>query len=272
MEQPPVEAASANKSVLIVETPTQSNITPLNVGESGSTAVAPQTDYPVSIDSTEYANVLSNLLVKAGDAANSYKPGWLVQTSSKESELTGDNGTLPNGTVIPEAYNMETWVNIDNTATVIQSVSIMTGLDGQIIQVGIQDHGKGWNTATMTQKDVIPPSFITRWENPLREILAQLETEAVTMSRDFLNGSEVIYCSVFTFFPQPLQVNGVDEEIVSSEVVHWIDSATGLVLQIDIFSTTVSGERFKAQSTTYSPIEPVAAPDPAVLEYLEETK
>jgi len=273
VEQPPVEVASANKSVMIVETPTQSKNAPLNGEALTQTAVTQQPEYPVSIESNAYASVLSDLLAKAGDAANAYKAGWLVQKSSKESELPGDNGTLPNGTVIPEAYDMETWLNLDENGYIIQSVAIMTGLDGQMIQVGIQDHDKGWNTATETQTAVPPQLFTIRWENPLREILAQLETEAMTMTRDILpDGMEVMVCKVFTFFPQPLKVNGSEDEVTSSETQYIIDARNGQILQIDVYSTTVDGENIKVQSMRYSLFEPAETPTAEILGYLELIK
>ncbi|MRS04857.1 hypothetical protein EG832_16825 [bacterium] len=276
VKQPTVEASlrqiTTDKSLIVDESLARPNATSLNTNEVRPSAKIPQNAYPVSIDPIEFANILSNQVVKARESANSFKPGWLLQRSSKRSELIGDNGDLPNGTVIPEEYDMETWLNIDKQGTIIQSVAIMTGLDGQIIQVGIQNQDKGWNTATLSQTDASPQPFMMRWENPLKELLAQLETEAVTMQRDARETKKIIICSVLTFFPQPLKINGTEKEIISSETQYLINEGSGQIMQIDVLSTNVDGEKNKIQSFYYLPFEAIEIPNPEILEYLELAK
>lgn len=98
---------------------------------------------------TEQVEPVEMLQALNGRALAALRPGWVHLHEEKHYFTEAENnGVLPNQVAIPNDQIIDTWFNIRADRRILQSVSIMRTMDGQIVQVGVFSNGRAWNSAT----------------------------------------------------------------------------------------------------------------------------
>ena len=186
-------------------------------------------------------------------AVKSLPIGWVhLREVKRFSNNPGDNGELPNQVAIPNNQIIDTWFNIGPNNVVLQSVSIMRTLDGQIVQIGVVGHGKAWNSATNEVQAVEPfklESFDANFQRDFQRLQASgAEVQLSDLKTpDGQQGTQII---LRDNFDTPIMDNVADRPIIAAETRALFSTETGYLLQkVVIFIFDDNSQRVFSQIT-----------------------
>lgn len=207
---------------------------------------------------------LGDYKLKAQENFPSGQTGWFYSSVSEDGAAGG--GSMPNGDVIPAQYTTESWYYVDESGMVTRSITLMKALDGRVFQAAASQDGKGWNS-------VFGEEPITQLY-PLTDLLdwayADIEANARSTPAAMQKYADHVEISFVEEYLQPLQLLGMDQEIVKSESRYFIDTETGLVTKYEVLSTFVDGTQRVTMSHSERPLSAVAQPSAEALAYFEE--
>ncbi|NUM46865.1 MAG: LysM peptidoglycan-binding domain-containing protein [Anaerolineales bacterium] len=98
-----------------------------------------------------------------------FGPGWL----HLKTQIHDPRAQLPNGVLIAEEFIQENWYLLNEQSQVIQSISIMTTLDGEIIQVVVITNGLTHNLTFGTSgvSDPFTPDLFYGFVNLINDLM-----------------------------------------------------------------------------------------------------
>ena len=216
-------------------------------------------------------SLLNELKNKALTINQTNQPGWYLFTwEVNDDHDSANNGILSNGVEIPKQYSQETWVNVDTTGRVIQQVTLMKTLTGEVFQAGVSTNGKTWNSTT--------GEIRTSTELAVREMLVGAHGEAAAaMKKSFavaenrlFDGQEVIEIVITEHYQEPLKMDGLDEKITQTAKRYYFSTENGLLVKEETISTLVGSAKRIVMASEFRYLGSVPEPSEEVIKYLEK--
>ncbi len=174
------------------------------------------------------------------NALATLRTGW-VHLHEEKHLFTDieDNGVLPNGAAIPNDQINDIWFNIGPDNHVLQTISIMRTIDGQIVQVGVISNGKTWNSATneVQAADIIE---FEGFDSGLLRDLQRLQAfgaEVEISDKQTPDGHEGIQVIIRDIFDAPMKDEVFSRPIIAAETLALFSKETGYLIQKEIVFT-----------------------------------
>ena len=172
--------------------------------------------------------VLQSLNEKA--AAN-LEPGWIHVHTEKFSDMdSGNHGVFPNGVVIPLHQVNDFWAFLNEDQLVIESVSIMRSIEGEVIQVGTYKNGIGNNSVIDDPNAHEPSPIVLDW-NFSHDLERMRENGEMVTFREFADedGAMKVEFRSLSIFEVPIKSIDYDQPLVSMETRVLFDKESGVL-------------------------------------------
>ncbi|MFA5837418.1 MAG: hypothetical protein WC837_10740 [Bellilinea sp.] len=216
------------------------------------------------------SSLLNDLKQKALTLHPMSQPGWYLFRSEVISDIDAPNvGVLANGAEIPTHYTQETWMNFDAQGRLIQQVTLMKTMEGQVFQAGVTSDGKGWNSTTGEILASIEVNFSDMLVGLHNQVMNISKVSTVTINHDRVDGQDVTLFINQEIYQQPLKMDDLDEEITQSMGRYFFNNENGLIVKHEIISTLVDGSQRTVITTEYSFSGYMPEPSAEVLAYLD---
>ena len=217
------------------------------------------------------SSLLNDLKQKALTLHPMSQPGWYLFRSEVISDIDApNNGILANGAEIPTHYTQETWMNFDVQGRLIQQVTLMKTMAGEVFQAGVTKNGKTWNSTTGEIHASIEVVFSNMLIGVHNQVMDLVQVSPATTSREIVDGQEIIIISMDEIYQQPLKMDVLDEEITQSIGRYSFNSENGLLVKYEIISTLVDGSQRSVLTTEYSYSGYIPEPSAEVSAYLDK--
>lgn len=168
------------------------------------------------------------------------RTGWIHLREEKHFFTeTEDNGVLPNQAAIPNHQIIDTWFNIGHDNHILQTISIMRTIDGQIVQVGVISNGKAWNSATNEVQTADLFELEGFDSNLLRDIqrLQGSGADVEISDKQTPDGHEGIQVIIRDVFDAPMKYDVFSRPIIAAETHALFSKETGYLIQKEIVFT-----------------------------------
>ncbi len=184
---------------------------------------------------------LLRTLNQIADASVTY-PGWVYLQENWQHDIDPDHllGEI-NGGTMPKSYQRETWLRLDENHRVIQSVSLLKDLTGNVLETVIFSGGTYLNK--ISQESYLQNPYRFHFNEPFfGNLQANLEQGNGSAIRSELDGQAMIQFVVDeklfnndpNFYAQP---------IVSDQVTAYLDPASGQLRQLQTVATLADGSQ-----------------------------
>ena len=217
------------------------------------------------------SSLLNDLKQKALTLNPLSQPGWYLFRSEVISDIdASNNGILANGAEIPTHYTQETWMNFDAQGRLIQQVTLMKTMTGQVFQAGVTKNGKTWNSTTGEILPGVEVLFRNMFIGVHDEVMELAQVSPAVTSREIEDGLEIIIISMDETYQQPLKMDVLDEEVTQSVGRYSFNNENGLLVKYEIISTLVGGSQRTVLTIEYSYSGYIPEPSDEVLAYLDK--
>lgn len=206
----------------------------------GIPAVTPFPTAAVDDPNADPYTLLRTLNQKA-DASVTY-PGWVYLQENWQHDIDPDHllGEI-NGGTMPKSYQRETWLRLDENRKVIQSVSLLKDLTGNVLETVIFSGGTYLNKTT--QESYLQNPYRFHFNEPfIGNLQANLEQGNGSAIRSELDGQAMIQFVIDeklfnndpNFYAQP---------VVGDQVTVYLDPASGQLRQLQTVATLADGSQ-----------------------------
>jgi hypothetical protein len=195
--------------------------------------------------------------------------GWLHVVTRHDREKD-QASSLPSGQIIPDDYIMESWYFLNGEGLVSELVTLMTDLEGNVIQVSTFSNGI-WKNLTMDEEWTGLP-FELKLDFGLSKDIARSSQTNVSTAHytSELDGTPVDVYSVEDHFDEPVHMNGYNAMIMGGARKGYFDSNSGALLTFERTLTAEDGTIYVVEQASYLTLEHVDTPPDPILEYLDE--
>lgn len=219
-----------------------------------------------AVSRDELLTRVNNYRQKAQDQFPLARSGWYRSTWMMDNAVGG--GSLPNGEPIPAQYSTESWYYVDEKGMVTRVITLMKTSEGEVFQAAVIDGGQGRNSAFTDVTTNEPYPFADLLNGGFDEIAANADLIPATL-REYAGRVEISFVEAYQ---QPLELVGIDQEVIQTEIRFTIDPNTGRVSKRDVLSTFVDGTQRVTMSNTGSPVVAVDQPSVEALAWFEELR
>ena len=217
------------------------------------------------------SSLLNDLKQKALALNPMNQPGWYLFKTEVISDIDASNdGILANGAEIPTHYTQETWMNFDAQGKLMQQVTLMKTMEGQVFQAGVTKNGKTWNSTTGEIHSSIEVNFSDMLVGSHDQVMDISQVSPVVTSHEIVDGQEIIIFSMDETYQQPLKMDVLDEKITQSTARYFFNSNNGLRVKTETISTLVGGGQRTVLTTAYIYSGYLPEPSDEVLAYLDK--
>ncbi|MHB0967710.1 MAG: hypothetical protein ACYC36_14765 [Bellilinea sp.] len=219
------------------------------------------------------SSLLNDLKQKALTLQPMNQPGWYLFESEVISDIDApNNGILATGAEIPTHYTQETWMNFDAQGRLIQQVTLMKTMEGQVFQAGVTSDGKGWNSTTGEIRESIEVNFSDMLVGLHDQVMDISQVSPVVINHDWLDGQDATLFVNQEIYQQPLKLDVLDEEVTQSMGRYSFNNENGLLVKYEIISTLVDGSQRTVLTTEYSYSGYIPEPSAEVAAYLDKVE
>lgn len=200
------------------------------------------------------------------------KPGWVYTQETTKYAPSQDNGTLPNGEKIPSEYSVESWFHVNEKGLSFEGVSIMTALDGRMIQVSVSASGKTWNSAIEEQESVYPQPLSALDFGFLMEAadFQKRTGREPEMTTSEVDGKAVIIFTLDEKLSEPIVTVDSPSAIIAVKTIAIYDADSGNLLTIEKSFLHEDGSKNQYSSSLI--VEVGIEPPDSVFKLIEERK
>ncbi len=179
-------------------------------------------------------DVIAEFINRAAKTLN--QPGWVhVQETTVYDIDRENNGILPDGTVVPLSYIVDSWYHVNDDGLVDQSVSIMVSYEGEALQTSVFANNSLWNSST-GQETAQGPYYLGsldyHFAADVQEILARS-----SIYPEFVNSEDYLRSgiSIFTIEEElnpPLLTVDYTAPVYAVRTVATFENATGFLTDL----------------------------------------
>jgi hypothetical protein len=213
---------------------------------------------------------LMTLLNKKATAITK-KPGWLHVTETVVYDVDKENlGVLPNETVIPLEYKMETWYHINPQGKVYEYVQIQSTMDGDIVQVSVFVNQVIVNVITNYALQMPPYALGQldyRFSNEMADFMSRTgkNPKLKIATRDGHNAA------IFTLeetLSEPITTDNYNDQVYGTRTIAYYDTENGLLFRLERIRIFKNGPERTFYRTDIT-VEQNATPPDDILDYLK---
>jgi hypothetical protein len=243
-----------------------------NIVKSAQSIAQPSATSSV-YDNTALADE-ARLLTKQWQAQLVVGPGWLhILVQIERHDDSG--GPLPNGQIIPASFQFDQWFELNANSQVIRDVSIMRGLDNNVIQVATYQDGLWRNSALpdgSTPNQGIPeaPSLDFNFVHDLS--LANTWGPSVTVNRNEVvsaEGHRQVLFEIRQDFSPAEKLANFSAEVSAQTMSLTVDETTGQVIGTDEYAHFLNGDVLHTAHSQYVTVEHVSDAPAEILGFLK---
>jgi len=258
-------------------------IKPLTTAGYENLTLDPTTHSPVPANATvqpppldkaqqlDVSSLLNDLKQKALALNPMNQPGWYLFRTEVISDIDASNdGILANGAEIPTHYTQETWMNFDAQGKLMQQVTLMKTMEGQVFQAGVTKNGKTWNSTTGEIHSSIEVNFSDMLVGLHNQVMDISQVSPVVINHDWVDGQDATLFVNQEIYQQPLKMDVLDEEVTQSMGRYSFNNENGLLVKYEIISTLVDGSQRTVLTTEYSYSGYIPEPSDEILAYLDK--
>ena len=225
------------------------------------TAPDPETLEDYTTEITEKLNAWQ------GDLFSTTK--WL-HLVSRHNRTKDQVSTLSTGQTIPEDYIMETWNLLNNEGLVVETVTFMKDLDGNIVQTSVFKNNI-WYNLTINEKWEGEP-FEIKLDFGFRNKMSGEYEVSVSVNKTSREENGTVYdvYSIEDVYDYPVTMSGYDYQIVSGGGSIVFDQADSSFVKTEQYLKDENGEFHIIEIAEYLSIELVESPPQEILDLLKE--
>ncbi|GEM_PF-5262554 len=209
-------------------------------------------------------------------ASQYIQPGWLHTVYQEEHPAAEGPADTEYGISIPPTFLFETWYQINASNQVVEGVSLMRDLSGQLIQVSVY-RNKVWHNLTINENMTVdrPPSL--RLDGRFLLHLEDAYSRGAQLSKTgvLVENQNLIRFTYREVYDTPLVVRITDASSIPAQETSrsaYVDPTDGRVVVLETMFKTISGQELVTLRTILRTIENVSAPPAEILEYLGQVK
>ncbi len=161
-------------------------------------------------------------------------------------------------------------MNFDAQGKLMQQVTLMKTMEGQVFQAGVTKDGKTWNSTTGEIHPSIEVNFSDMLVGLHNQVMDISQVSPVVISHEIVNGQEIIIFSMDETYQQPLKMDVLDEKITQSTARFFFNSNNGLRVKTETISTLVDGSQRTGLTIEYSYSGYLPEPSDEVFAYFDK--
>lgn len=201
------------------------------------------------------------------------KTGWVYTKEISKYNSEQKNGTLPDGTIIPSEYIIESWFYVNEKGLSNEGITIMSALDATIIQTSISKNNQVWSSVT-NEQDFWYPQPVSAMDfgflNEAKEYFKKTGQEPEIVETE-VGGRKVAIFTLNEKLSEPMTLVDENKAIAGIKTIAIFDIETGDIANFQKMFIYDDGSE-KLNYTSEFEIQLGIIPPEDILKKIEERK